>query len=104
MGIFVDLSKAFDTINHKMLLDKLEYYGIKVSIHLWISSYLHERQQYVLYYQHQSKFPITCWMRQGSIIGPALSYLYQRFDYLIYFAYIFLFAYDTNIFYSVKKS
>ena len=48
VGIFVDLKKAFDTVNHSILLDKLSYYGIRGIPLAWLSSYLSNRQQYVL--------------------------------------------------------
>ena len=47
IGFFVDFQKAFDTVNHKILLRKLEHYGIRGIANSWFSSYLANRQQYV---------------------------------------------------------
>jgi hypothetical protein len=47
MGIFLDLTKAFDVINHKLLLTTFELYGLRGKIHSWMSSYLTGRTQFV---------------------------------------------------------
>ena len=71
MAVFIDLKKAFDTINHSILLKKLEFMGIKGNLLLWITNYLHERSQKTIANDHLSNcLPITCGVPQGSILGP----------------------------------
>ena len=77
IGLFIDLKKAFHTIDHKILLKKLENYGIRGIVHNWIHSYLQNRKQYVDYNNCNSKkINVTCGIPQGSVLGLKLFLLY----------------------------
>ena len=76
-GIFIDLRKAFDTVNHKILLQKLDHYGIRGSSLSWFESCLDNRKQYVYVNGESSDLKIiSCGVPQGSVLGPLLFLLY----------------------------
>ena len=76
-GFFLDLKKAFDTVNHKILLDKLNHCGIPGLARDFFTSYLKNRQQFVFVNGVQSdKMQITCGVPQGSTLGPVIFLLY----------------------------
>ena len=73
LTVYLDLSKAFDTLNHDILLDKLNYYGVKNTANDWFRSYLSNRKQFVNFDSHNSDMmPLSTGVPQGSILGPLL--------------------------------
>ena len=71
IGLFLDLKKAFDTVNHDILLRKLHAYGIRGNILTWFNSYLTYRSQFVALDEENSDIRnIKCGVPQGSILGP----------------------------------
>ena len=71
-SIFVDLKKAFDTVDHEILLSKLDYYGICGISNNWFKSYLSNHKQFVSINGYDARLAeISCGVPQGSVLGPA---------------------------------
>ena len=98
-GIFVDLQKAFDTVNHEILLKKLEHYGLRNMTNSWFKSYLNNRKQLVSLNGVDSETQIMQHgAPQGSVLGPLLFLIYinDLHDSILY-SLPYHFADDTNL-------
>ena len=104
-GVFIDLEKAFDTVNHQILLSKLYHYGIRGIANMWFSSYLSGRSQSVtLNGIASSKMNVSCGVPQGSILGPLLFLLYVNdMNLAVRSSIVHHFADDTNLLYSNRS-
>ena len=98
-AVSIDLSKAFDTVNHSILLSKLDLYGIRAGENQWFKSYLSKRKQKVFVNGVESNFYfLKSGVPQGSILGPVLFIVYindmaRATNYFI----VRLFADDTSL-------
>ena len=98
-GIFADLQKAFDTVDHQILLAKLNHYGIRGVSHDWSKSYLSNHNQCVSINGYEPGLPaINCGIPQGTVLGTLLFLLYiNNLNQVIKFCEVPHSADDTNL-------
>ena len=99
VGVFIDLQKAFDTVDHKILLKKLEHYGIRGIVNKWFESYLANRMQFVKIKGCKSYEALMVFgVPQGSILGPLLFLIYiNDIHEALKYSIARLFADDSNL-------
>jgi len=104
IGVFVDLSKAFDSISHDILLEKLYKYGIRGTAHNIISSYLQNRCQYVdINGVTSTCLNLSKGVPQGSILGPTLFLIYVNDIYKCSTAHLTMYADDISLLYTGRN-
>ena len=100
IGVFIDLKKAFDTVDHRILIKMLEHYGVRGAASDWLKSYLSNRKQFVNIDGCSSELlDVICRVPQGSILGPTLFIIYiNDICNVSNLVKLILFADDTNVF------
>ena len=103
--VFLDLEKAFDTVNHNILLSKLQFYGVRGPTLKWFCSYLKNRTQTCLINCNKtSERLLRCDVPQGTILGPLLFQLYiNGLPNCLHYSQPRMYADDTSITFASKN-
>jgi len=103
--VFIDLKKAFDTVNHVILIQKLSHYGVRGRELVWFNSYLQDRKQCCKVNGHTSKIAnVNCGVPQGLCLGPLLFLIYiNDFPCALQSTKVTMYADDTSISFSSKS-
>ena len=102
--IYLDFSKAFDTVPHKWLLHKLLSYGVQGSLLTWMTSFLSNRFQRVAVNNSYSDWkPVTSGVPQGSVLGPLLFAIYVNDMPSVVSSKLFKFADDTKLYCTISS-
>lgn len=106
ISVHLDLSKAFDTLNHSILIDKLNFYGVSNTSLDWFTSYLTHRKQYIVFGDTISHtLPLNMGVPQGSVLGPLLFLVYINDIYLASESFhTILYADDSTLIFPLHSS
>ena len=104
--VALDLKKAFDTVDHKILLNKLKYYGVVANAYSWFKSYLTDRQQVSIINGVQSDIQyVNTGVPQGSILGPMLFIIYiNDLEVCMRYCEVNMYADDTTFYIADRDS
>lgn len=105
-SVYTDFRKAFDRIDHKILLEKLAFNGIRGNLWRWFKSYISNRLQKVVIKGYESDFvPVSSGVPQGSILGPLLFVIFINDVHRCFkFCKYLLYADDLKIYHSINDS